>query len=68
MDLKTYHIGSERVIRDRNDAGRVVAAFYSETAFAIFVEGLARTKGASLYDADTGEYRVGSLDQLAGEV
>ena len=64
--VDTAH-GYRRFIHD--DTGRVIVTFHEQgsvLAYELFKVGLSLVTSATLRDEDTGEYLIGSIDQLFG--
>lgn len=57
----TERFGNKNVY---NEDGDCVAVFRDGVSFALYKNGLVYYGGASLYDLDSNEYIVGTVDQL----
>lgn len=64
LHKRTIRIPAGTIIQMMTPQGGIVAEFHDQRLYTAFMIGLSRLKTVSVYDEDTCQFLMGTLDQL----
>lgn len=64
LHKRTIRIPAGNITQIMTPLGRIVAEFHDQRLYTAFMIGLSRLKTVSLYDEDTCQFLMGTLDQM----
>jgi hypothetical protein len=64
LHKRTIRIPAGTIIQMMTPQGKIVAEFHDQRLYTAFMIGLSRLKTVSVYDEDTCQFLMGTLDQL----